>query len=189
MNLATSDGRDAAHLARDVRTSARITPDETRLHHVTTKIEGWVETLYVSATGQAVRRGQPLMTIYSPELLATQQEYSPPSPPPGGSREAPYPAWPRGGDDLLRAARRRLELWDISEAQIEALEATGQAAADRDALRPGLRLRFREERGQRAQDHARRGPAHHQRPLRWSGPKPTSTSRICASSRWACPSR
>ncbi len=62
MNLATSEVA-VRHLSRDVRTSARITPDETRLHHVTTKIDGWIEDLHVSATGQVVRAGQPLMTI------------------------------------------------------------------------------------------------------------------------------
>jgi RND family efflux transporter MFP subunit len=126
MNLATAVV-ETRHLTRDLRTSARITPDETRLHHVTTKIDGWVEDLYVSATGQVVRRGQPLLTVYSPQVLATQQEYLSAlaaSKRLGGSTS---PDVARGGDELLEAARRRLELWDISEDQIRALETSGKA--------------------------------------------------------------
>jgi multidrug efflux pump subunit AcrA (membrane-fusion protein) len=126
MNLATSEV-EMRHLARDVRTSARITPDETRLHHVTTKIDGWIEDLYVSALGQSVRRGQPLMTIYSPEVLATQQEYLSALAASRRLAGSTVPGVARGGDELLRAARRRLELWDISEGQIAALESSGQA--------------------------------------------------------------
>jgi membrane fusion protein, copper/silver efflux system len=126
MNLSTSEV-EARHLTRDVRTSARITPDETRLHHVTTKIDGWIEELHVSATGQLVRRGQPLMTIYSPEVLATQQEYLSALAAHKRLAGSSVPGVAQGGDELLRAARRRLELWDISEDQIRNLEASGRA--------------------------------------------------------------
>ena len=62
-------------LAHNISTSARIMPDETRLFRVTTKVEGWVEQLYTSVTGQAVKKGEPLLTIYSPDLVSAQQEY------------------------------------------------------------------------------------------------------------------
>ncbi len=126
MALATSEVA-LRHLSREIRTSARVTADETRLHHVTTKIDGWIEDLHVSATGQVVRRGEPLMTIYSPEVLATQQEYLAALAASKRLAGSSVPGVARGGDELLAAARRRLELWDISADQIRRLETTGQA--------------------------------------------------------------
>jgi len=63
------------NLGKTIRTSARIAADETRLAKVTTKFDGYIQKLYVDFTGQPVRRGQPLFTIYSPDLLSAQQEY------------------------------------------------------------------------------------------------------------------
>ena len=107
MKLSTS-AVEMRRISRDVRTSARITPDETRLYHVTTKVEGWVERLYVNATGQVVRRGQPLLTIYSPELLATQEEYLIALSAAKRLSGSPVPGVAQGGSALLQAARRRL---------------------------------------------------------------------------------
>ncbi len=126
MRLATSEVV-RRHLHREVRTSARIVPDETRLHRVTTKVDGWVERLFVNVTGQAVRRGQPLLSIYSPELLATQEEYLAARATSERLSSSPAPGVAQGGRDLLAAARRRLELWDISAEQIRELEASGRA--------------------------------------------------------------
>ncbi len=60
---------------RVIRTVGRVTPDERRVHHVHTKFEGYVEHLFVDFTGRLVRKGEPLLSIYSPDLVATQQEY------------------------------------------------------------------------------------------------------------------
>ena len=62
-------------LARVMRTVGRVTVDERRLHHIHTKYDGYVEHLYVDFTGKFVKRGEPLLSIYSPDLVATQQEY------------------------------------------------------------------------------------------------------------------
>ena len=126
MNVSTSTV-EMRRIVRNVLTSARITPDETTLYQVTTKIEGWVEKLFVNATGQAVHRGQPLMTIYSPELLATQEEYLAALSASRRLSASSVPGVAQGGLDLLQAARRRLELWDIRDAQIKELESTGKA--------------------------------------------------------------
>jgi len=101
-------------LARTIRTSARIVADETRLFRVTTKVEGWVDKLMVAVTGQAVHKGDPLLTIYSPQLVSTQQEY--------------LTAMQAGdvGKTLIASARQRLQLWDVSDEQIDRLEKTGQ---------------------------------------------------------------
>jgi RND family efflux transporter MFP subunit len=122
ITLGTVEKRD---LFRDVRTSARIVADETRLSHVTVKVEGWVDKLFVATTGQAVRKGEPLLTLYSPDLVAAQEEYLIAL----QTRKklaAGNPDAAEGGKTLLEAARRRLELWDISAEQIARLETTGK---------------------------------------------------------------
>lgn len=100
-----------------VRTSARIVANETRQHRVTTKIEGWVEKLFVATTGQAIKKGDPLLTVYSPDLVSAQAEYL----------IALAGVKTHGGESLLAASRRRFELWDISAEQIERLEKSGKA--------------------------------------------------------------
>ncbi len=101
-------------LAREVRTSARIVPDENRLYRVSVKFEGWVDKLFVAMTGQQVKKGEPLLTVYSPELVSAQDEY------------LIAARTPSEGAALKKAARRRLELWDISADQIDRLEKTGK---------------------------------------------------------------
>jgi len=100
-------------MGRTVRTVGRVAIDETRLHKITTKFDGYIEKLYVDYTGKDVRRGQPLFSVYSPELLATQQEYLLAL---KAAKQSPL---------LLESARRRLQLWDISAADIRRLEETG----------------------------------------------------------------
>jgi Cu(I)/Ag(I) efflux system membrane fusion protein len=115
-----------AALERTIRTVGRIAVDETRLHHVHTKYEAYVEHLHVDFTGKFVQKGQPLLSLYSPDLMATQQEYLlayKAQKQLGASR---LPEVARGGVDLLEAARQRLLLWDIRPADIEALERTGE---------------------------------------------------------------
>jgi len=113
-------------MARLIRTSARIVADETRLFRVTTKVEGWVDKLLVSVDGQAVRKGDPLLTIYSPQLVSAQQEYL------SALQAASDLATSAGGDardgarTLMDSARQRLQLWDVSDEQIARLEKTRQ---------------------------------------------------------------
>lgn len=126
-------------LHRSIRTIGRIENDERGLATINTKFEGWVERLYVNATGQMVRKGDPVAEIYSPELYATQQEYLnvlawSGIEGGGGSNQAGrqkyYGSTNRDIAGLLRldarsmlaAARNRLQLWDISDSQIRELE-------------------------------------------------------------------
>ena len=112
-------------LTRTVRTVGAIEPAEPRVFDVTPKIGGYVEHLHVDATGVTVRRGQALLALYSPELVAAQEELL-------TARRLADEL--RAGDEdtrrraesMLTAARRRLELWDITTAQIEQLETTGE---------------------------------------------------------------
>jgi Cu(I)/Ag(I) efflux system membrane fusion protein len=100
-------------IGRTIRSVGRVAVDETRLYTITTKFDGYIEKLYVDYTGKEIRRGQPLFSIYSPELLATQQEYLLAL---RAATQSPL---------LLESSRRRLQLWDISASDIRRLEQTG----------------------------------------------------------------
>lgn len=120
-----------------IRTTGKIETDERRLATVNTKIEGWIEKLYVETTGSYVKKGQPLAEIYSPELVATQQEFL------SAMKWAKEPADQKGSKEqgsasdlsrmltkdataTLEASRQRLLLWDISPAQIKKIEESGK---------------------------------------------------------------
>lgn len=97
-----------------LRAVGNVGYDETLLTDVTLKFNGWIGKLYANAIGKPVKKGQPLFSVYSPELLATQEEY--------------LQILRRGADRRLReAAQRRLHLWGLSEQQIAALEERGKA--------------------------------------------------------------
>ncbi len=114
------------HLEKVIRTTGRVDYDEKRLVTISPKIGGWVEELYVDFTGAYVKKGAPLLTIYSPELLSTQEEYLVALRAREEFRKSPFHEVASGGDSLAESARRRLKLWDISDQQIRKLEETGQ---------------------------------------------------------------
>ena len=113
-------------LTRVIRTVGRVAVDERRLHHIHTKYDGYVEHLYVDFTGKFVKKGEPLISIYSPELVATQQEYLLAYRAQKQMGESGIPSVAQGSLNLLDAARQRLLLWDIRPADIERLERAGQ---------------------------------------------------------------
>ncbi|HET8647155.1 MAG TPA: efflux RND transporter periplasmic adaptor subunit, partial [Vicinamibacteria bacterium] len=117
-----------AALERTLRTVGRITVDERRLHHIHTKYEAYVEHLNVDFTGKFVRKGEPLLSLYSPELVATQQEYLLAFRAQKQLAGSSLPQVARGGVDILEAARQRLLLWDIRPADIARLERTGEVS-------------------------------------------------------------
>ncbi len=104
-------------LRRAIRTVGVIDYNETTLADVTTKFKGWIEKLYVDATGQRVHRGEPLFEIYSPELYSAQREYLVAI---EQGTNAP------GGVALRTSARTKLKFFDISDEQIAELERTAQ---------------------------------------------------------------
>lgn len=117
---------EIADLSRTLRTVGRIEADETKITHVHTKFEGWVEKVYVDFAGKLVRKGQPLFTIYSPELVSTQQEYLIALRGQKLLANTTYREVVGSADALLNSARERLKLWDVSEDQIARLEQTGE---------------------------------------------------------------
>lgn len=112
-------------VARSVRTVGIVVSDETRIRHVHTKIAGWIETLHTNFTGQTVTKDQPLLSIYSPELLSTQEEFLAARAAALKFASSSSPDVKALGQDLLRSSRKRLTLFDVPEKVITDLELTG----------------------------------------------------------------
>jgi Cu(I)/Ag(I) efflux system membrane fusion protein len=113
-------------LEKAIRTVGRLEFDEKKISMVNPKIGGWIEELYVDYTGKMVRKGQPLLSIYSPELVSTQQELLLALKAKEILSKSPIAEVAAGGESLLEAAKKRLLLWDITPQQIETLEKTGE---------------------------------------------------------------
>jgi len=117
-------GRES--LAREIHTSGQIAADENRIGHVHVKVNGFIEKVYVGAVGQLIRKGQPLFTLYSPDLVATQQEYLLAKRGESKLGSSPFAEVSQGADSLLNSTRQRLQLWDITEEQIRRLDESGE---------------------------------------------------------------
>ena len=112
-------------LQREVRTVAQVAYDETRVKTIAPLIEGWIDRLYVNFTGQAVRPGDALFTIYSPMVVSAEQELllarKLSADVAGGTPDAAG-----GAQDLVASARRRLRYWGVAESEIREIEASGE---------------------------------------------------------------
>jgi Cu(I)/Ag(I) efflux system membrane fusion protein len=122
-------GLKIAHVERAavggaLRTSGRVAVDETRIHHVNVKFSGFMEHVHADFIGRPVRKGEPIFSIYSPELVAAQEEYLLAL----RTRKTLAGAgeFAGDGDALVAAARRKLELWDVPRSEIEKLQRTGK---------------------------------------------------------------
>ncbi len=109
-----------------IRAAARVTLDETRIVKVQTRLEGWIDSVFADFTGMHVKKGDPLATVYSPDALATQQEFLLALRAQHAMHDGAMPAMAAGNDNLVAAARKRLELWDISDQQINEVGRTGK---------------------------------------------------------------
>lgn len=109
---------EATHrdLVKSIRAVGEVTFDERLLSNITLKFDGFIGDLKADYVGRQVTRDQVLFTVYSPELLAAQQEYL---------ETLKRRAGVGGQNGLLRASRQRLALWDMSDAEIRALEERG----------------------------------------------------------------
>jgi len=100
-----------------IKAVGRVDYAEPNISIVNLKFDGWVEKLYVNSTGRAVRRGEPLFDIYSPELVSAEQEYLIALKAGASFGEA---------SSVLKSAREKLRLWDIPDKQVEELGRTGE---------------------------------------------------------------
>lgn len=113
-----TDTAERAELRKTIRTLGHVDFDERRVTVIATKLDGWIREMHVDFTGEAVKKGDPLFAIDSPQLLSTQQELV-------SARQAYERTGSAADRGILEAARQRLRYWDISAAQIERIEASG----------------------------------------------------------------
>lgn len=113
-----------------IRTVGRIEYDERKLATINTKFEGWIEKLHIDYTGKYVKKGAPLAEIYSPELVATQQEFLNVlkwNQSAGSSQQSAISSMlAKDSEKIVDAAKQRLKLWDITDEQIKTIEETGK---------------------------------------------------------------
>lgn len=117
---------EVKRLRREIRTVGHVDYDEETIYRVNIKFSGWIEKLFVDETGQPVKKGQPMLEIYSPELVATQEEYLLAYQNAKQLQRSKVSDITTSGDELLQASRQRLLYWDISEKQIRDLEQSGK---------------------------------------------------------------
>ena len=109
-----------------IRAVGKVAPDEQRIARVHTRVEGWIDQVFVNFTGKVVDKGEPLLTLYSPNLLATQEEFLLAL----KSQELMKASTLEGAlaqsNSLLTVTRRRLQLWDLGDEQIDEVARTGK---------------------------------------------------------------
>ena len=113
-------------LTKEIRAVGKVAFDETKITHIHTKVTGYIEEVFVDFMGQVVKRGDPLFTIYSPELVSTQEEYLLALRSRNTLKNSSFEWVSAGSQSLLEAARQRLRLWDIRDEDIERLEREGK---------------------------------------------------------------
>ncbi len=118
------------NLDQSFRTFGRVAYDETKVHHVHTRFEGYIEDLYVDYTGEFVTKGQPLFSVYSPDLYATEEEYLLALRARDQKQEAKGVFGAGSGVDLVAAAQERLNLWNIGDDEIRKLEKSRKVSRD-----------------------------------------------------------
>ena len=110
----------------EVRTTGNVAVDETRLAYVQVRYSGYVQKVFADATYQYVRKGQPLLTVYSPELVATEREYLVAKQNQAEVAQSTVPGVVSSAASLLDAAGERLRQWGVPQTEIARLESTGQ---------------------------------------------------------------
>jgi RND family efflux transporter MFP subunit len=113
-------------VSRTLRAVGRLAYDETKIVRIHPKIEGWVEQVFADFTGKEVRRGEPLLSLYSPELLQAQQEFLIARRGRDELSTSPFREAVSGSESLYQAARKRLELWDVTAEQVREIERSGR---------------------------------------------------------------
>ncbi len=119
-----------------IRTLGTLAYNDRQVALITTKYEGWIETVHVNYVGEPVKKGQDLFDIYSPELVTTEQEYLQAIAYAKRLAASPYPDAAARAQALVESARQRLQYWDISDTQIDALAKAGQVQRTLSVLSP-----------------------------------------------------
>jgi len=114
----------------ELRVTGTVDVDERRIAYVQTRFPGWIRKLYADATYQYIRKGQPLFTIYSPDLVTTEQEYLLAKKNSESLKTSSVSGVATGAQNLFSAARERLAQWEVPSSEIEKLDATGKVITD-----------------------------------------------------------
>jgi Cu(I)/Ag(I) efflux system membrane fusion protein len=123
-------------IEKTIRTVGRFDYDERKLVAVTLKVSGYIKDLFVDYTGKAVRKGEPLFTIYSPELVSAEQEYLLAARNQQALAKSVVPSAAQSAGSLFRASRERLLLWDLTERQVRELEEAGKPSLNQTISSP-----------------------------------------------------
>jgi RND family efflux transporter MFP subunit len=113
-------------LTKDIRIVGKVSYDETRVTHIHSKVSGYIEEVFADSVGKPVRAGEPLFTIYSPDLVATEQDYLLALKSRELLRMSTVASAAQGSENLIAAARERLRLWDVTDQEIQRLETEGK---------------------------------------------------------------
>jgi len=113
-----------------VRAAGNVEVDERRIASVQTRFPGWIRNVYADASYQFIRKGEPLFTIYSPDLVTTEQEYLLARKNAEAVQSSSVSGVAAGSQSLLAATRQRLEQWEVPASEIQKLEATGKVITD-----------------------------------------------------------
>src|SRR5581483_5366452 len=114
----------------EIRVTGNVDMDEKKLSYIQVRFPGWIRKVYADATYQYVRKGQPLFTVYSPDLVATEQEYLLARQNQQQLQSSSIGGVSDGAASLVNAARERLRQWEVSPSEISKLETTGKAITD-----------------------------------------------------------
>ena len=124
------DAVKVERVRQDIRATGNVELDERRIAYVQTRFPGWIRNVYADASYQFIRKGEPLFTIYSPDLVTTEQEYLLAKKNAETMQSSSISGVAGGAQGLLAAARQRLEQWEVPASEIQKLESTGKAITD-----------------------------------------------------------
>lgn len=117
-------------VSNDIRVTGNVEVNERQLATVQLRFPGWIHKVFVDATYDYVRKGQPLFTIYSPDLVTTEQEYLLARKHQQELKQSSVDGVAAGADSLVSAARERLQQWEVPQSEIAKLESTGKPITD-----------------------------------------------------------
>lgn len=118
------------NVSDEIRVAGNVDVDERKLANVQLRFPGWIHKVFLDATYDLVRKGQPLFTIYSPDLVTTEQEYLLARKSQLQLGRSSIPGVAAGADTLVSAAKERLQQWEVPQSEIAKLESTGKVITD-----------------------------------------------------------
>jgi RND family efflux transporter MFP subunit len=123
-------------LTKDIRVVGKVAYDETKVTHIHSKVSGYIEQVFADSVGKSVRTGEPLFTIYSPDLVSTEQDLLLALKSRTLLRDSTLASATLGSENLITAAEERLRLWDVTDREIQTLEKAGEVKRTISVLSP-----------------------------------------------------